>query len=435
MKSCRDLFALAIVLILGNSILAADEPVLPAFPGAEGFGANVQGGRGGKVIFVENLNDSGPGSLRAALEERGPRYVLFRVSGIIELEKPLELRRPYCTIAGQSAPGDGICLKNYDFVIRTHEVIVRHLRFRPGDEPAAALKERGRAFEPDALTIGRPARDVIIDHCSASWSTDECLTVSGAGITNVTVQWCIISESLNAGAHHKGNHGFGSLIRANGDVTYHHNLYAHHRSRCPRPGTYGDGSILFDFRNNVIFEGNGYSAGEPTRLNYVGNYIRMPNGPAFAVGGDATEMFQAGNYQEDAGAKNDDFWQLITKERPHNKRAEPFEVAAVETQSAEDAYESVLASAGATLPKRDAVDVRIVEEVRSGKLGLINSQSEVGGWPRYRSAPAPKDSDNDGMPDAWEVEQGLDPNEQDHLDDANGDGYPNLEEYLNTVGL
>lgn len=424
---------LVLALLVASSVSATDTK-LPAFPGAEGFGANVHGGRGGKVIFVENLNDSGPGSLRAALETRGPRYILFRVSGIIELEKPLELRRPYCTIAGQTAPGDGICLKNYDFAIRTNEVIVRHVRFRPGDEPAAALKELGRNFEPDALTIGRPARDVIIDHCSASWSTDECLTVSGEGITNVTVQWCIISESLNAGAHHKGNHGFGSLIRTNGNVTYHHNLYAHHRSRCPRPGTYGDGSILFDFRNNVVYDGNGYSAGEPTRLNYVGNYIRKPNGPAFSVGSDATEMYQAANFQEDAGAKNDDFWQLITKERPHNKRAEPFEVAAVETQSAEDAYESVLASAGATLPKRDAVDTRVVEEVRIGKVGLINSQADVGGWPAYKSAPAPKDSDNDGMPDEWESENGLDPQKDDHLGDVDGDGYPNLENYLNALG-
>lgn len=424
---------LVLALLVASSAWATDTK-LPAFPGAEGFGAYTQGGRGGKVIFVENLNDSGPGSFRAALETRGPRYILFKVSGVIELEKPLELRRPYCTIAGQSAPGDGICLKNYDFTIRTNEVIVRHLRFRPGDEPAAALKERGRNFEPDALTIGRPARDVIIDHCSASWSTDECLTVSGEGITNVTVQWCIISESLNAGAHHKGDHGFGSLIRTNGDVTYHHNLYAHHRSRCPRPGTYGEGSILFDFRNNVVYDGNGYTAGEPTRLNYVGNYIRKPNGPAFSVGGDATEMFQSGNFQEDAGAKNDDFWSLISKERPHNRRAEPFEVAGVETQSAAEAYESVLASAGATLPKRDAVDARVVEEVRSGKVGLINSQADVGGWPAYQSMPPEQDSDNDGMPDAWETEQGLDPQKDDHLGDVDGDGFPNLEAYLNSIG-
>lgn len=426
--------SLLAVIVLGISHSAwATDTKLPAFPGAEGFGANVQGGRGGKVIFVENLNDSGPGSFRAAIETRGPRYVLFRVSGIIELEKPLELRRPYCTIAGQSAPGDGVCLKNYDFRIAAPNVVVRHLRFRPGDEPATALKEKGRNFEPDALTISRPASDVIVDHCSTSWSTDECLTVSGEGITNVTVQWCIISESLNAGAHHKGNHGFGSLIRTNGNVTYHHNLYAHHRSRCPRPGTYGDGSILFDFRNNVVYDGNGYSAGEPTRLNYVGNYIRKPNGPAFSVGGDATEMYQLANFQEEAGEKNTDFWQLITKERPHNKRVAPFEVAKVDTQSAEDAYESVLASAGANLPKRDAVDSRVVEEVRAGKIGLINSQADVGGWPAYRSTAAPQDSDNDGMPDEWETEHALNPQKDDHLSDADGDGYPNLENYLNEI--
>ncbi len=431
MKSFLVLIGVVSLLLVGSPCSGADEPIIPAFPGAEGFGANVQGGRGGRVIFVENLNDSGPGSLRAALDSKGPRYILFRVAGLIELEKPLECKRPYCTIAGQSAPGDGVCLKNFDFRIAAHNVVVRHLRFRPGDEPAAALQEKGQNFEPDSVTIARPSRDVILDHCSASWSTDECLTVSGERITNVTVQWCIISESLNQGAHHKGNHGFGSLIRTNGNVTYHHNLYAHHRSRCPRPGTYGDGSILFDFRNNIVYDGNGYSAGEPTRLNYVGNYIRKPNGPAFAVGGDATEMYQTSNFQEDAGLKNEDFWQLITKVRPVNKRDEPFKVAAVTTHSAKEAYESVLATAGATLPTRDVVDARVVEEVRAGKVGLINSQTEVGGWPAYRSAVAPPDADNDGMSDAWEIEHKLDPKKDDHLGDADADGWPNLEEYLN----
>jgi pectate lyase len=426
----KSLMAVAVLVSLVSQLPPA-EKIVPAFPGAEGFGANTTGGRGGKVIFVENLNDSGPGSLREALETRGPRYILFKVSGVIELEKSLEIRRGDVTIAGQSAPGDGICIKNFDSRISAKNVVVRHIRFRPGDEPAAALKERGRNFEPDALTIARPSSDVIVDHCSASWSTDECLTVSGEGITNVTVQWCIISESLNQGAHHKGNHGFGSLIRTNGNVTYHHNLYAHHRSRCPRPGTYGDGSILFDFRNNVVFDGNGYSAGEPTRLNYVGNYIRKPNGPAFKIGGDATAMFQTANYQEDAGEKNDDFWQLVPEVKPVNMRDEAFEVASVTTDSADNAYEAVLESAGATLPKRDAVDARVVQEVRDGKVGLVNSQAEVGGWPAYRSEKTPKDSDNDGMPDEWEAEHGLKPNRADHNGDADGDGYPNLEEWLN----
>lgn len=421
--------SILILCVLTTSAQSSDS--LPAFPEAEGFGAYSKGGRGGRMIFVENLNDSGAGSLRAAVEAKGPRTILFRVSGIIELQKTLECREPYCTIAGQSAPGDGVCLKNFDFVIRAHDVIVRHLRFRPGDEPAATLKAKGQSFQPDAITIGTPSRNVIIDHCSASWSTDECLTVSGAGIDNVTVQWCIISESLNEGAHDKGSHGYGSLIRTNGRVSYHHNLYAHHSTRCPRPGTYGEGSVLFDFRNNVIFDGNGYSAEDPLRMNYVGNYIREPNGPAFMVGGKATEIFQKGNFQEDAGEKNNDFWKLITKAKPENKRDKPFDVAKVRTQSAHEAYESVLASAGATLPARDAVDVRIVEEVRAVKTGLINSQTDVEGWPEYRSAVPLKDSDNDGMPDDWEIARGLDPTQDDHAKDRDGDGYENLEEWLN----
>ncbi len=428
----KFLLALAFMLLAALPAIADKQPT-PAFPGAEGFGANAQGGRGGKVIFVENLNDSGPGSFRAALETRGPRYILFKVAGVIELEKPLECRRPYCTIAGQSAPGDGICLKNYNFTVRTNDVVVRHLRFRPGDEPAAALREKGKSFEPDAVTISAPSRNVILDHCSASWSTDETCTVSGEGITGVTVQWCIISESLNKGAHHKGDHGFGSLIRTNGDVSFHHNLYAHHRTRCPRPGTYGDGSLLFDFRNNVIYDGNGYSAEDPVRMNYVGNYLRKLNGPAFKVGGDTTEMYQQGNFQEDAGAKNDDFWQLVKSVQPRNKRNEPFEVATVETQPAEAAYEAVLDSAGAILPKRDAIDARIVKQVRTGTGGLINSQADVGGWPPYHSAAPAKDSDNDGMPDAWEKEHGLNPQKDDHLGDPDGDGYPNLEEFLSSI--
>ncbi len=422
---------IALLLTGITSICAYSGDVLPAFPEAEGFGAYAQGGRGGRVLFVTNLNDSGPGSLRAAVEAKGPRYILFRVAGIIPLERELECREPYCTIAGQSAPGCGVCLKNFNFTIRAPQVVVRHLRFRPGDEPAAALLAKGKTFEPDAVTIGTPSRDVILDHSSASWSTDECCTVSGAGIDNVTVQWCLIAESLNHGAHHKGDHGFGSLVRCNGRVSFHHNLYAHHRTRSPRPGTYGPGSILFDFRNNVICDSNGYSAEDPLRMNYVGNYILRPNGPAFKVGGPSTEMYQEGNFQEGAGAKNGDFWKLVSHAQPENKRTEPFEVAPVTTQSAKDAYVAVLDAAGATLPRRDAVDMRIIEQVRSGTGGLINSQADVGGWSAFESANPPVDSDDDGMPDDWETLHGLDATVDDHLGDSDGDGYPNLEEFLN----
>lgn len=255
------------------------------------------------------------------------------------------------------------------------------------------------------------------------------------GVTDVTVQWCIISESLDNGAHEKGVHGFGSLVRTNGKVTFHHTLYAHNRSRCPRPGTYGEGSILFDFRNNVIYDGRGYSAEDPLRINYVGNYIRRPNGIGYTVGGEATKMFQAGNFQDNAGPMNSDFWQLIAKVQPGNKRSRPFKVAPVETHSAQEAYQAVLEFAGATLPKRDVVDLRIVKQVRAGTGKMIDSQTEVSGWSHYRSATAPQDSDNGGMPDAWEIEHGLNSHKDDHLDDRDGDGYPNLEEYLNQISV
>lgn len=425
---------LFVVLVLAASVGAgawADEAAMLAFPGAEGFGAHARGGRGGRVIFVTNLHDCGPGSLRDAVNAEGPRYVLFRVSGIIELRSSLEITSPCLTVAGQTAPGDGICLKNFDCTIRTHDVVIRHMRFRPGDEPGPALRASHKVFEPDAISIGNPSHDVILDHCSASWSIDESCSTSGVDVDNVTVQWCIISESLNDSFHHKGPHGYGSLIRAGGDVTYHHNLYAHHKTRGPRPGTYGDGSILFDFRNNVIYDTNGYSAEDPVRMNYVGNYVRRPEKWVFKVGGSATHMFQTGNYLEGAGERNTDFWQLIDDAEPQNRQAVAYDVAAVSTNSAEQALAAVLESAGATLPRRDPVDARVVEQVRQGTGKIIDSQTEVGGWPEYHSAAPPRDSDCDGMPDAWEVSHDLQPMVDDHNGDADGDGYTNLEEFLN----
>jgi Bacterial TSP3 repeat len=272
---------------------------------------------------------------------------------------------------------------------------------------------------------------VIFDHCSASWSVDECCSTSGADVDNVTVQWCIISESLNDSYHHKGPHGYGSLIRAGGNVTYHHNLYAHHMTRAPRPGTYGERSILFDFRNNVIYDTNGYSAEDPVRMNYVGNYIRRPRKWVFKVGGSETHIFQAGNVLESSGNRNNDFWQLIEDAQPENRQAEAYEVAPVKTDPALLAFKSVLDSAGATLPHRDPVDARVVMQVRQGKGKIIDSQREVGGWPEYHSTPPPQDTDDDGMSDAWEALHNFQPTVADHNADADGDGYTNLEEFLN----
>src|SRR3954471_20227850 len=198
----------------GLSARGADESTgIPAFPGAEGFGARTTGGRGGAVYEVTTLDDAGPGSLRDALAA-GNRTVVFRVSGTIDLKTPLVVSRPNITIAGQTAPGDGICLRRQPFSVRTHDVVVRHLRSRLGDEPG---------LQADCITLDHGARDVILDHCSATWSIDEALSFAG-DVTGITVQWCLIGEALNRSKHPKGPHGYGSLARSNGQVTLHHNL-------------------------------------------------------------------------------------------------------------------------------------------------------------------------------------------------------------------
>jgi len=422
---------------LMSAACLAQDAKTPAFPGAEGFGAFATGGRGGKVIPVTSLDDYGrgdepiSGSLRAAVEAHGPRIVVFRTSGTISLKEALVVRNPHITIAGQTAPGGGICLKDRSAAVVTHDVVIRHLRFRPGDEPAEEFRSRGKRFEPDALSIGQGACDVIIDHCSASWPIDEVLSVSGEGITDVTVQWCIISESLNQSTHGKGKHGYGSLLRTNGNVTFHHNLYAQHASRCPRPGTYGEGSILLDFRNNVIHNGKGYSAADPVRMNYVANHIHTTQGLGFYIGGDATKMFIDGNFQVGAGRRNNDQRQLIGRAEDRHIAKQPFPTAPVRTDTAQVAFDRVLTSAGAILPERDAVDRRVVAAVRQGIARLIDSQREVGGWPTLEQTPPPPDTDSDGMPDAWEAKHGLRATEADDRADPDEDGYTNIEEYLN----
>ena len=206
------------------------------------------------------------------MEAKGPRTIVFALGGTIETQSSLVIAHPFITIAGQSAPGGGICLKDYGLLIsNTHDVIVRYLRVRPGD--------RSRTSQ-DAICLDN-AHNVIVDHCSTSWGVDENLTVSGEGTTAATVQWCIISESLNDSWHPKGPHGMGSLIRTNGTVSYHHNLYVHNSNRNPRVGTYGEPPIRFDFRNNVIYNWGicpGYTAEDPAVINYIANYLKT--GPA-----------------------------------------------------------------------------------------------------------------------------------------------------------
>jgi len=411
---------------------------LPAFPGAEGFGAYTPGGRGGKVYLVTTLADYGPGeppiegSLRAAVEAKGPRIVVFRVGGTIELKAPLVVYHPYITVAGQTAPGGGICLKNYPMQVRgTHDVVIRHMRFRPGD-----VSKR----EQDSFNISG-GRNIIVDHCSASWSVDETLSTSAA--KNVTVQWCIISEPLNRSFHHKGEHGLASLINAVGGVSFHHNLYAHAVSRNPRPQNYG----LLDFRNNVIYNWRdraGYCTQEPLRLNYVGNYLKP--GPstkprarrvAFYFGGELNRAYLAGNVMEGFPESRKDNWLMVSTKGKGALREvialdSPVPAMPVKTDPAERAYRRVLAEAGATLPARDEVDARVIRQVREGSGRIIDSQEDVGGWPVLASGQAPADADRDGMPDDWERRFGLAPEDpSDNSADADGDGYTNIEECIN----
>lgn len=413
------------------------EPKIPAFPGAEGFGSATPGGRGGKVIAVTNLNDDGPGSLRAACEAEGPWIVIFRVSGIITLAKKLIVRNPYLTIAGQTAPGDGICLRNFTFVIATHDVVVRYLRSRLGDLTAR---------EDDSITLAAGARHVILDHCSASWSIDEALSLAG-DVSNVTVQWCLIAEALNHSQHAKGTHGYGSLSRANGPVSWHHNLWAHNNSRNPRLGdNYGRPPYpTFDVRNNVIYDygeiASGLTQGK-LKVNYVGNYIRPgPSSKAATpihVGGPSELSFHIkdnvfeGN--EELTRDNSRFFDpVVIDGKPQVQTvAEAFAAPMVRRESAREAFETVLRAVGASLPRRDAVDARIVNEVRQRKGSIIDSQSQVGGWPELKSTTPPPDVDGDGMPDKWERLHGLNPNDSaDGSADKDRDGYTNIEEYLN----
>jgi len=432
------LVVLPVVTVASISSAGATLAV-PAFPGAQGFGANTPGGRGGRVIFVTNLNDAGPGSLRAACDADGPRTVIFRVSGLISLASPITVKNPFLTIAGQTAPGDGICLRNFTFNIATHDVVVRYLRSRLGDLSAQ---------ESDSITLVSGAHDVVLDHCSATWSIDESLSLAG-NVSNVTIQWCLIGNALNHSKHAKGDHGYGSLSRANGPVTWHHNLWVHNNSRNPRLGdNYGRPPFpTFDVRNNVMYDYGEICSGLTQgvlKVNYVGNYIRPgPSSKATTpihVGGPSQLSFYIRDNvfegHDSFTTDNSTFFDpvMIDGKRQLEIVSQPFDAPLVQTSSARDAYTAVLASVGASLPRRDSVDARIINEVKSGTGSIIDSQEQVGSWPELKSTTPPVDTDEDGMPDAWERKFGLNPHDaSDGSKDKDGDGYTNLEEYLNNT--
>ncbi len=428
-----------------------------AFPGAEGFGADATGGREGSVIEVTNLNDGGSGSLRAAIEASGTRTVVFRVSGTISLQSNLEISNPNITIAGQTAPGDGICVKGYPLKVQADNVIIRYIRSRLGDV---------NNVEDDAMN-GRHHKNIILDHCSMSWSVDEC--ASFYDNDNFTMQWCLLSESLYESVHDKGRHGYGGIWGGKG-ATFHHNLLAHHTSRNPRfcGSRYSNQPDLekIDHRNNVIYNWgfNSCYGAEGGSYNIVNNYYRYgpatspknriispdpDNGSNAQPAGVWGSFYITGNYVRGYPATTEDNWATgvqgvneTTKESI--KLTSPVSAPAITEHSAEAAYEYVLANAGAVLPARDVLDTRVVREALTGTatyggvygtaVGIIDTQTTVGGWPTLNSTTAPADSDHDGMPDDWEDARGLNKNDaSDRNGDLNGNGYTNLEDYLNSL--
>ena len=460
-----------------------EDGAVRAFPGAEGGGMYTTGGRGGKVIHVTNLNDSGTGSLRAALNETGARTIVFDVAGIIALQSQLQIKNGNVTIAGQTAPGDGICLKNYTFRINASNVIVRYIRCRMGDE---------KQTEDDAMQVmdhdGDKFTNIIIDHCSISWSTDEC--ASFYGMKDFTFQWNIVSESLRNSVHDKGSHGYGGIWGGT-NASYHHNLLAHHDSRNPRidhdyvSSQKGPVSIF----NNVVYNwsGNTCYGGESSsnngsdyrKYNFFNNYYKpgpvtpsnhiwflQPTTSCSNCGGTILpgHFYMDGNVMHGKSEISADNWKA-GKSSPIGvyidagkvsgiKNSTPYPIPGKQTvHTGEGCLTPILTYAGACL-RRDEVDARIARETKDGTYtyqgsnlhpesgsvsvkGLIDTQTDVGGWPQYTATAgeksALKDTDSDGMPDAFEDAFGLNKN-----NDADGKTitldekgrYTNLEMYL-----
>lgn len=442
------LAVLLIVCCVTVSTTFADN--LPAFPGAAGFGASTPGGRGGRVMLVTNTNDSGPGSLRAACEAEGPRIVVFRVGGAIILERDIKISHPYLTIAGQTAPGGGICLRNAStnkrapIILATHDVVIRYLRIRPGKANRESCCLRG-------LAIVTGAHHVVIDHCSVSWSVDELFTVWD-GVHDVTLQWCFLAEALNRANHEKGPHSYAALLGdgKSRNFTLHHNLFAHNDQRNPRIKCGGTVDVV----NNVVYNfggsrKNGWATSHVShggRANFVRNYVAAgrdslettywisATGDArFFIDENITPRRKKSGIPQSPG---------VVRPKDHNHVvSRRFDAPAVPTSSAFDAKTEVLKSGGASRRLevdgkwgdcRDAVDIRIVKQLLEGQGRIIDSPNDVGGWPMLDRGKPPEDADADGMPDAWEQQHQFDPrNPDDGPLDANRNGYTNLEEYLN----
>lgn len=441
LKSLNYLFLLLISLLTSPTIEAQQL----AFPTAEGYGRFVSGGRGGKVIYVTNLNDSGAGSFRAALTASGPRTVVFNVSGTLTLNSPISVKNGDLTIAGQTSP-NGITIRRHPVYISADNVIIRYLRFRLGGEAGKsgydALSIRG---------ISHNVSGVMVDHCSISWARDECFSVVGTpydandppyyGVTNVTLQWSFVTEGL------KG-HAFGGFVKYQATkISVIKNLFANNTQRNPNING-ATGSVT----NNIVYNwaGRGLTVDNTAKLNIIGNYAKV--GPTvkkveqgyMVIGGQGgtpsdNQLYVKGNYhsQRRTNPNDNNEWSVFdpdNSEAKHRKRSPHNYNEGIKVLSAFDAYDKVLEDGGASI-FRDAVDKRIVNQVKSGTgQNDIASPASVGGWPSIAMGSAYPDQDKDGMDDNWEKAVGLDPNKADDRNgDRNGDGYTNLEEFLNCV--
>ena len=478
---------LALALFFAGNVMADGLKKTPGFPGAEGYGMYVTGGRGGAVYHVTTLEDgSQAGTLRYALSQTGARTIVFDVSGTIHLKSALSITRGDVTVAGQTAPGDGICIADWPVTINASNVILRFLRFRLGNTYVSRSDGDG-GHEGDGLG-GMDGANIMVDHCTISWSIDECLSVYGN--RNTTVQWCMAYQSLREAGHSKGAHGYGGMM-GGGKTSYHHNLIAHHDSRTPRfvfrSGDETSKQNPTDYRNNVIYNygKNGCYGGEEMNINIVNNYYKpgpftqmqresyqkricgVGQGTHYDSEGNVSE-YVWGHYYVDGNVnskwsdvtknnwtvgflnqissdlKTETYaWGSTTADTIH--MTEPMPFALVTTHSAEDALQRVADYAGCSY-RRDSLDRVIALDVKNGKAtfsadvktrpGIINSPEDAAtdgddAWPRLQQTAAPTDTDGDGMPDEWETANGLNPNDASDGPQLCDDGYTNLEHYLN----
>jgi len=442
---------------------AGERPV--AFPGAEGFGKYTTGGRGGRIFIVSTLEDDGEGSLRKAVVSKEPGIIVFSISGTIHLLSPLNIKGNK-TIAGQTAPGDGICIADHPVKLAGNNIILRYLRFRLGDRYQNRGKVPGSGHDDALSASGR--KNIIIDHCSISWSTDECFSVYGGDST--TLQWNIISEPLNYSYHFEGGdadfekHGFGG-IWGGMHLSAHHNLFAHCNNRNPRfNGTrLGAQTELVDYRHNVIYNwgNNNVYGGEAGTYNIAGNYYKPgpsthKNTTSRIVSPSRTEALPFGQFYVEGNKVHGD--ETVSRKNhlgvhmgnggteADRKKAlvsQPFETIPVPVQDAGAAYLSVLDKAGAS-HRRDSLDLRIVKDVWNGTGRIIDVQGghphgtpyeqTTNAWPLLKSFEAPADKDRDGIPDEWERKNGLNPGDpSDAQQNKPGKYYTNIEVYINSL--